>query len=51
MEAWYIGGKLEATGYIDSTVTTSTEELTSHCKTINLSENEYVTKVKFESNE
>ena len=48
MEAWYVAGKLAATGSIasaPSAETNAAEQLSHHCKSIDISELEYVTKV------
>ena len=55
MEAWYLAGKLDATGSISSSgngVSSSAADTSSHrCKTVNIGELEYVTKLMVESGE
>ena len=63
MEAWYLAGKLDATGSISSvgggsssTTTTSqtassTDILSHRCKTVSIGELEYITKLMVESGE
>ena len=48
MELWYLAGKLEATGSIElapSPETNAADRLSHHCKSVNIGELEYVTKL------
>ena len=45
MEAWYDAGKLEATGYAGSTSDDGRDELSHHCRTVNIAENDKITHI------
>ena len=49
MEAWYAAGKLEATGYAGSTGDDGRDELSHHCKTVNIAEDDRISYIQVQS--